>query len=162
MCPWRRLLPGHDTRFFLQRGCCCQGKKVVPVNHFRGEGLSSHLACGSKIRLTAGFELCLQGLGPSSLAAAHSPFQCVPCFAIVHSMPVLAASHSSLAQRNHILRRTLLPRLWLSGITFFEGPSFLGLLTICISPLNRVRWCCRGRGKCENNLFQSICSFFFL
>ena len=28
--------------------------------------------------------------------------------------------------------------------------SFLGLLTICISPLNSVRWCCRGRAKREN------------
>ena len=23
MCPLGRLLPGYDTRFFLQRGCCC-------------------------------------------------------------------------------------------------------------------------------------------
>ena len=29
MCPWGRLLPGYLTRFFLQRGGCCQGKEVV-------------------------------------------------------------------------------------------------------------------------------------
>ena len=58
MCPWRRLLPGYDTRFFLQRGCCCQGKEVVPVDHIRGKGLSSRLTSGSKIRLIAGFEPC--------------------------------------------------------------------------------------------------------
>ena len=115
MCPWRRLLPGYNTRFFLQRGCLCQGKEVVPVDHIRGKGLSSRLTSGSKIRLTAGFEPCLQGPAPSSLAAAHSPFQFVPCF--VHSIPVLAALHSSVAKRHHItffeehhiLRRTLLP-----------------------------------------------------
>ena len=94
MCPWRRLLPGYDTRFFLQRECC-QCKEVVPIDHIRGKGLSSRLASGSKIRLTAGFEPCLQGLAPVSLAAPHSLVQCVPCF--VHSIPVLAASHSSLA-----------------------------------------------------------------
>ena len=55
-----RLLPGYHTRFFLQRGCCCQGKEVVPVDHIRGKGLSSRLTSGSKIRLTAGFEPCPQ------------------------------------------------------------------------------------------------------
>ena len=94
-CPWRRLLPGYNTRVFLQRGCSCHGKEVVPLDHIRGKGLTSRLTSGSKIRLTAGFEPCPQGPAPSSLAAAHSPFQCVPCF--VHSIPVLAASHSSLA-----------------------------------------------------------------
>ena len=74
MCPWGRLLPGYNTRFFLKRGCCCQGKEVVPVDHIRGKGLSSRLTSGSKIRLTAGFEPCPQGPTPSSLAAAHSPF----------------------------------------------------------------------------------------
>ena len=52
------LLPGYDTRFFLQRGCCCQGKEVVPVDHIRGKGLSSRLTCWSNIRLTGGFEPC--------------------------------------------------------------------------------------------------------
>ena len=56
---------------FLQRGCCCQGKEVVPVDHIRGKGLSYS---GLKIILIAGFEPCLQGPAPSSLAAAHSPF----------------------------------------------------------------------------------------
>ena len=32
MCPWGRLFPGYFARFFLQRGCCCQGKEVVPVD----------------------------------------------------------------------------------------------------------------------------------
>ena len=73
MCPWGRLLPSYDTRFFLQRSCCFQGKEVVPVGHIRGKGLSSRLTSGSKIRLTAGFEQCPQGPTPSSLAAAHSP-----------------------------------------------------------------------------------------
>ena len=143
MCSWRRLLPGYVTRFFLQRGCCCLGKEVVPIDRIRGKGLSSRLTSGSKIRLTAGFEPCLQGFAPSSLAAAHSPFQCVPCF--VHSIPVLAASHFSKDPPSFP---------WLSGITFFEGPSFLGLLTICIFPLNSVSWCCRGRAKHENNHFH--------
>ena len=74
MCPWGRLLPGYDTRFFLQRGCCCQGKEAVPVDYIRGKGLSSRLTSGSKIRPTAGFDPCPQGPAPSSLAAAHSPF----------------------------------------------------------------------------------------
>ena len=42
------------------------------------------------------------------------------------------------------------------GITFFEGPSFLGLLTICISSLNSVRWFCRGRAKRENARAPSL------
>ena len=86
---------GWNTRFFLERGCYCQGKEVVPVDHIRGKALSSRLASGSKIRLTAGFEPCPQGPAPSSLAAAYAPFKCVP--SLVHSIPVLAASHSSLA-----------------------------------------------------------------
>ena len=89
------LLSGYNTWFFLQRGCCCQGKEIALVDHIRGKWLSSRLTSGSKISLTASLEPCPQGPAPSSLAAAHSPFQCVPCF--VHSMPVLAASHSSLA-----------------------------------------------------------------
>ena len=35
------------------------------------------------------------------------------------------------------LPRTMLFPSWLSSITFFEGPSFLGLLTICISPIDQ-------------------------
>ena len=68
--PWGRLLPGYHTRFFLQRGCCCQGKEVVPVDHIRGNGLSSRLTSGSKIRLTAGFEPCPQGPAPSSFSCS--------------------------------------------------------------------------------------------
>ena len=49
MCPWGRLLPGYRTRFFLQRGCCCQGKEVVPVDHIRGKGLSPRLPLGRKL-----------------------------------------------------------------------------------------------------------------
>ena len=66
MCPWGRLLPGYRTRVFLQRSCCCQGKEVVPVDHVRGNGISSRLTSWSKIRLTAGFEPCPQGPAPSS------------------------------------------------------------------------------------------------
>ena len=66
MCPWGRLLPGYHARFFFQRGCCCQDKEVVPVDHIRGKGLSSRRTSGSKIRLTAGFEPCPQGPAPSS------------------------------------------------------------------------------------------------
>ena len=69
-CPWGRLIPGYHTRFFLQRGCCCQGKEVVPVDHIRGKGLSSRLTSGSKIRLTAGVELCPQGPAPSSFSCS--------------------------------------------------------------------------------------------
>ena len=70
MCPWGRLIPGYHTRFFLQKGCCCQGKEVVPVDHIRGKGLSSHLTSGSKIRLTADFEPCPQGHAPSSFSCS--------------------------------------------------------------------------------------------
>ena len=51
MCPWGRPLPGYRTRFFLQRGCCCQGKEVVPVDHIRGKGLSPRLPLGRKLDL---------------------------------------------------------------------------------------------------------------
>ena len=48
MCPWGRLIPGYHTRFFLQRGCCCQGKEVVPVDHIRGKGSVPVLPLGRK------------------------------------------------------------------------------------------------------------------
>ena len=102
MCPWGRLLPGYLTRFFLQRGCCCQGKEVVPVDHIRGKGLSSCLTSGSKIRLTAGFEPCPQGPAPSSFSCSTLPLlmctlfcafnTCVSCITFFLG---LAASHSS-------------------------------------------------------------------
>ena len=106
MCPWGRLLPGYHTRFFLQRGCCCQGKEVVPVDHIRGKGLSSRLTSGSKIRLTAGFEPCPQGPAPSSFscstaAARLSLFMCTlfcafnTCVSCITFFLGLAASHSS-------------------------------------------------------------------
>ena len=65
---WGRLFPGYHTRFFLQRGCCCQGKEVVPVDHIRGKGLSSCLTSWSKIRLIAAFEQCPQGPAPNSFS----------------------------------------------------------------------------------------------
>ena len=34
-------------------------------------------------------------------------------------------------------RELMLSSSWLSGITFFEGPSLLGLLTICLSPIEQ-------------------------
>ena len=66
MFPWGRHLPGYRTRFFFRRGCCCQGKEAVPVDHIRDKGLSFRLTSGSKIRLTAGFEPCPQEPAPSS------------------------------------------------------------------------------------------------
>ena len=70
MCPWRRLLPGYDTRFFLQRGCCCQGKEVVPVDHIRGKGLSSrlrgHLKSSHIADKRKNFHMALYPLPPSS------------------------------------------------------------------------------------------------
>ena len=39
---------------------------------------------------------------------------------------------------------------WLSSITFFERPSFLGLLTICISPIDQCALVLWGRAKREN------------
>ena len=157
MCPWGRLLPGYHTRFFPQRGCCCEGKEVVPVDHIRGKGLSSRLTSGSKIRLSAGFEPCPQGLAPSSFSCSTlSLLMCTlfcafnTCFSCITFFLCLAASHSSC----------------LSSIKFFEGPSFLpfGLAAshfskdppslaywLFASPqLNSVRWCCRGRAKHEN------------
>ena len=119
MRPLGRLLPAYNTRFFLQKGYCCQGKEVVPFNRIRGKGLSSRLTSGSKISLTAGFEPCPQGPAPSSLAAAHSPFNVY----LVVCIQYLCWLHD------------ILP--WLSSITFFQRPSFLGLLTICISPIEQ-------------------------
>ena len=107
-------LPYH-TRFFFQRGCCCQGKEVVTVDHIGGKGLSSHLTSGSKVRLTAGFEPCPQGPSPSSFTCSTLSLlmctlicafntRCVSCItfflglAASHSSkdpPSLAASHSS-------------------------------------------------------------------
>ena len=49
MCPWGRLLPGYHTRFFLQRGCCCQGKEVVPVDHIRVRGSIPNLPLVRKL-----------------------------------------------------------------------------------------------------------------
>ena len=53
------LEPSYDTWFLLQRGCCCQGKDVIPVDHIKGKGFQSRLTFGLKIRLTAGIEPCL-------------------------------------------------------------------------------------------------------
>ena len=102
MCPWGRLLPGYHTRFFLEMGCCCQGKEVVPVHHIRGKGLSSRLTSGSKISLTAAFEPRPQGPAPSSFSCSTLPLlmcklfcalnTCVSCITF---FPGLAASHSS-------------------------------------------------------------------
>ena len=132
MCPSGRLIPGYHTRFFLQRGCCCQGKEVVPVDHIRGRGLSSRLTSGSKIRLTAGFEPCPQGPAPSSFSCSTlSLLMCTlfcafnTCVSCITLFLGLAASHSSKDPP------------WLGSITLFEGPSFLGLLTICISPIEQ-------------------------
>ena len=49
MCPWGRLIPGYRTRFFLQRGCCCQGKEVVSVDHIRGKGSVPVVPLGRKL-----------------------------------------------------------------------------------------------------------------
>ena len=151
---------GYFTRFFLQRGCCCHGKEDVPVHHIRGKGLSSRLTSGSKIRLTAGFESkirltagfepCPQGPAPSSFScstlslictlfrASYTGVRCITFFlglAASHSSKDppsgLAALHSSKDPPSSI---TLFEA---SSITLFEGPSFLGLLTICISPIEQ-------------------------
>ena len=49
---------------------------------------------------------------------------------------------------------------WLSGITFFEGPSFLAYWLFAFPQLNSVRWCCRGRAKRENKIHIKIFSDF--
>ena len=43
------------------------------------------------------------------------------------------------ASYNNVLNlpRTMIFSSWLSSITLFEGPSFLGLLTSCISPIEQ-------------------------
>ena len=82
---------------FPPKGLLLSGQGGCSRRPYQGKGLSSRRTSGSKISLTAGFEPCPQGPAPSSLAAAHSPFYCVPSFVLVHSIPVLAASHSSLA-----------------------------------------------------------------
>ena len=136
MCPWGRLLPGYRTRFFLQRGCCCQGKEVVPVDYIRGKGLSSCLTSGSKIRLTAGFEPCPQGPAPSSFSCSTlSLLMCTlfcafnTCVSCITFFLGLAASHSS------------------------KDPPSLAYWLFASPQLNSVRWCCRGRAKRENLSF---------
>ena len=124
MCPWGRLLPSYHTRFSLQRGCCCQGKEVVPVDHIRGKGLSSCLTSWVKIGLIAAFEQCPQGPAPNSFSYRTLSLlndtlfwalnTCVRCITFFKGPPYL-----------------------LSSITFFEGPSFLALLTICISRIEQ-------------------------
>ena len=134
MCPWGRLIPGYHTRFFLQRGCCCQGKEVVPVDHIRGRGLSSRLTSGSrKSRLTAGFEPCPQGPVPSSFSCSTlSLLMCTlfcafnTCVSCITLFLGLAASHSSK-----------------------DPPSFLAYWLFASPQLNSVRWCCRGHAKHE-------------
>ena len=84
------------THGFSSRGVAdVRARRLFPSTISGVRGSVPVLPLGPKIRLTASFEPCPQGPAPSSLAAAHSPFQCVPCF--VHSIPVLAALHSSLA-----------------------------------------------------------------
>ena len=87
---------------FVQRGCCCQGKEVVPVDHIRGKGLSFRLTSGSKIRLTAGFEPCPQGPAPSNFSCSTlSLLMCTlfcafsTCVSCITLFLGLAASHSS-------------------------------------------------------------------
>ena len=43
----------------------------------------------------------------------------------------------SFLQKRLNLPRTMLFPSWLGSITLFEGPSFLGLLTIWISPIEQ-------------------------
>ena len=139
MCPWGRLLPGYRTRFFLPRGCCCQGKEVVPVDHVRGKGLSSCLTSGSKLRLTAGFEPCPQGPAPSSFSCSTlSLLMCTlfcafnTCVSCTTFFLGLAASHSSM------------------------DPPSLAYWLFASPQLNSVRWCCRGRAKRENTHFRNV------
>ena len=49
MCPWGRLIPGYLTRFFLRRGCCCQGKEVVPIDHIRGKRSVDFVPLGRRL-----------------------------------------------------------------------------------------------------------------
>ena len=63
------------------------------------------------------------------------------------------------SKRSELLRCSARFLVWLSGITFFEGPSFLGLLTICLTQLNSVRWYCRGRTKRKNGHFYKMNHF---
>ena len=103
---------------FLQRGCCCQGKEVVPIDHITGWGAQFPSYPWSKIRLTAGFEpgtrtyqfsCSTLSLSMCTLFCAFNTWvRCITFFL------GLAASHSSkdppsVAERHHIFRRTLLP-----------------------------------------------------
>ena len=94
---------------------------------------------GSKIRLTAGFEPRPRRPAPSNLAAANSPFNVY-----------LVLCSQYLCQLHHILP-------WLSSITFFEGPSFLGLLTICISPF--FWYVSKYFGRLTFELWKSVAKF---
>ena len=55
------------------------------------------------------------------------------CYKSHSSEDALSVSRPVLQHRLN-LPRTMLFSSWLSSITLFDGPSFLGLLTICISP----------------------------
>ena len=126
MCPWGRLLPGYNTQFFLQRGCCCQGKEVVPIDHIRGKGLSSR----SKIRLTAGFEPCLQGPG---WAASHSskdpPSLAYWLFASSQLNSVHWCCRGRAERENLLLPSVSWPRLIIRQLRKF-GPNFRSCLMI--------------------------------
>ena len=62
--------PGYDTRFSLPRGCCCQGKEVVSVNHIKGKRFLSRLTFGSKMRLIARIEPCILDF-PVAVSTRH-------------------------------------------------------------------------------------------
>ena len=51
----------------------------------------------------------------------------------------LASEHfvHSRYSKTSVLRKRKIALSWLSSIIFFEGPSFLGLLTVCISPIEQ-------------------------
>ena len=140
MYPWVRLIPSYHTRFFLHRGCCCQGKEVVPVDHIRGKGLSSCLTSGSKIRLTAGFEPCPQG--PALSSFSWSTLSLLMC-------TLLCAFNTCVSCITLFLGLAASP--WL-----FEGLSFLGLLTICFSPIEQCALVLQGSREARKHSFLLI------
>ena len=85
--------PVNANGFSSKRGCCCQGKEVVPVDQIRGKGSVPVVPLGRKLVWQPVLSRAPKDPHLAVLAAAHSPFYCVPSF--VHSIPVLAASHSS-------------------------------------------------------------------
>ena len=119
-------------------GFSSRGVAAVMARRLFPSTISGERGSGSKIRLTAGFELCPQGPSPSSFSCSTlSLLMCTlfcafnTCVSCITLFLGLAASHSS------------------------KDPPSLAYWLFASPQLNSVRWCCRGRAKRENPRFST-------